>query len=252
MSKSSGPSSKKINTKRQALRDKRRQQQQRQRLIIIFAVAGAALVIAAILIIPTLLPAGDIVTITPTTRPMVDGRSLGDPAAPVIIEVFEDFQCPSCLNFSEQIEPQIVDTYVASGQVYYTFRHFPFLDDDALRKESDQTANASMCAAEQNRFWDYHDIVFANQTGENIGAYTDNRLIAFAEAIGLDMSAFQVCFEDNLYDEDIQADLEKGRSLNVTGTPSVFVNGQILTPGFVPTFEQISQAVDSALAEVDN
>jgi len=247
-----GQTSKKVSTKREAMREKRRQQQRRQRLIILLAVVAAALTIAGILIIPSLLPAGDIVTITPITRPMVDGRSMGDPNAPVTIEVFEDFQCPSCQNYSENIEPRIVETYVASGQVYYVFRHFPFLDDNAVRKESDQAANASMCAAEQNRFWEYHDIVFANWKGENIGAYSDNRLVAFAESIGLDMAAFNACFKENRYESEINADLEKGRSFQVSGTPSVFVNGRILTPGFVPSFEQISQAVDAALAEAGN
>jgi protein-disulfide isomerase len=252
MNKSGGSSSKKVSTKRQALRDKRRQQQQRQRLLIIFAIVGAAIVIAGILIVPSLLPAGDIVTITPSNRPTVDGRSMGDPNAPVVIEVFEDFQCPSCQNYSEQIEPQVIENFVASGQVYYTFRHFPFLDDDELRKESDQAANASMCAAEQNKFWDYHDIIFANQTGENVGAYTDNRLIAFAEAIDLDMDAFNSCFEDNSYEAEIQDDLEKARSLSVTGTPGVFVDGQIVAPGFVPTYDQIAQAVEAALAGAED
>jgi protein-disulfide isomerase len=252
MSSPTGQTSKKVSTKREAMREKRRQQQRRQRLIILFAVIGAALLIAGFLIIPSLLPADDIVAITPISRPMVDGRSMGDPNAPVTIEVFEDFQCPSCQNFTENIEPRIVETYVGAGQVYYVFRHFPFLDDNAIRKESDQAANASMCAAEQNRFWEYHDIVFANWKGENIGAYSDNRLIAFAKSIGLEMSAFNACFEDNRYEADIKADLEKGQSLQVSGTPSVFVNGKILTPGFVPSFEQISQAVDAALAEAGN
>jgi len=247
-----GKTSKPAATKRQALRDRRRQQHQRQRLIIILMIVGAALVVAAIMIVPSLLPAGDIVQITPISRPMVDGRALGDPNAPVTIEVFEDFQCPSCQAYSEQVEPQVVDTYVASGQVYYVFRHFPFIDDGKPRQESDQAANASMCAAEQERFWEDHDIVFANQNGENLGAFIDRRLTAFAREIGLDMEAFNACFDENRFRDEIEADLASGRSLNVTGTPAVFLNGQILTPGFVPSFDQISEAVEAALAESGN
>jgi protein-disulfide isomerase len=250
MSKS--PGSTRQNTKRQAMRDRRRQKQQRQRLFIILIVIGAALIIAAILIVPSLLPAGDIVSIDPVDRPMADGRMLGDPNAPVIMEVYEDFQCPSCRSYSEDIGPQVVDTYVATGQVYYIFRHFPFLDDNAPRNESDQAANASMCAAEQDRFWDYHDLLFANWNGENAGAFIDRRLVAFADELGLDMAAFNACFAENLYQSEIEADLEMGASLNVTGTPAVFVNGQILTPGFVPTFAEISEAVDAALNSSEN
>jgi protein-disulfide isomerase len=165
MNKSKSSSAKGTSTKRQAIREKRRQEQRKQRLYIILGIIAVALVIALIIIIPSLTPAGDIVTITPVERPMVDGRSLGDPNAPVKIDVYEDFQCPSCQNYSESIEPQVVEKYVASGDVYYTFRHFPFIDDGSVRKESDQAANASMCAGEQGRFWDYHDILFANWNG---------------------------------------------------------------------------------------
>lgn len=249
MKKGSGQTTKGTLTKRQAVRDKRRQQQRRQRLIVLLVVIGAALIISGLLILPSLLPAGDIVQITPQSRPMADGRNLGDPNAPVKIEVFEDFQCPSCRSYSEQIEPQIIETYVATGKVYYTFRHFPFLDDNQLRKESDQAANASMCAAEQGRFWDYHDILFANWNGENQGAFLDNRLVAFAEALGLDMAAFNACFEENRYKTEIDADLALGKELGVSGTPSVFVNREQLTPGFVPSFADIAQAVEAALPQ---
>jgi protein-disulfide isomerase len=252
MNKSKGTTSKGTSTKRQAVREKRRQEQRKQRLYIILGLIAVALVVAIILIAPSLLPAGEVVQITPIERPMVDGRSLGDPNAPVKIDVYEDFQCPSCQNYSETIEPQVVEKYVASGEVYYTFRHFPFIDDGSVRKESDQAANASMCASAQGRFWDYHDMLFANWNGENQNAFSDKRLVAFAEALGLDMNAFNSCFQADTYRDEIDADLAAGRMKDVTGTPSVFVNGEHLTPGYVPSFEQISQAVDAALARSGN
>lgn len=235
-------------TRREAVREKRRSQQKKQRLYIVLGVVGAALVVAVLLIVPSLLPVGDIVTITPHERPMADGQAMGDPGAPVLIEVFEDFQCPACKTYSEQIAPQVADAYVATGDVYYVFRHFPFLDDNAPRKESDQAANASMCAADENRFWDYHDMLFANWNGENQGAFNDKRLVAFAEALDLEMPAFNQCFEANLHKDEIDSDLLSGRDFGVTGTPSVLVNGRILTPGRVPSFADISEAVEAELA----
>lgn len=236
-------------TRREAVREKRRQEQRRKRLYIVLAVVGSALLIAAVIIIPGLLPVGDIVTITPHERPMADGRAMGDPEAPVLIEVYEDFQCPACKTYSEQIEPQVTDAYVATGDVLYVFRHYPFLDDNAPRKESDQAANASMCAADQNRFWDYHDMLFANWNGENQGSFNDKRLVAFAEAlVGLDMAAFNQCFEANLHADEIINDFLMGRDSGVTGTPAVMVNGRILTPGLVPSFTEISEAVEAELA----
>jgi len=240
-----------VPSKRQAVREKRRQQQRQQRMVIVLVVAGVALIIAAALAYPSirnsLQPVGEITPITPQARPMADGTAMGDPNAPVRIDVYVDFQCPACRGYSEQIEHQVVDSYVATGQVYYVFRHFPFLDDGVPTQESDQAANASMCASEQGRFWDYHDILFANWDGENQGTFSDNRLVAFAESLGLDMDAFNACFGENRYQDVIEADLAAGRRDNVQGTPSVFVDGQLITPGFVPSYEDISQAVEAAL-----
>lgn len=252
MSKKRKSSGKGKNPKRQAIREKRRAQQRRQRILLILGIVVAALVIAAVLIVPSLLPVGEIQTVDPHPRPMEDGRAMGDPNAPVTIEVYEDFQCPACRDFTEQNEPQIVDSYVSTGDVYYIFRHYPFLDSQAARKESHQAANASMCAAEQNQFWHYHDTLFANWNGENQGAFSNNRLEAFAEAVGLEMNDFNTCFGQNRYQDEIDADKASGDGAGVTGTPSVFVNGRILTPGRVPSFSQISEAVEAELANSSN
>lgn len=252
MSKNPSSGRKGPTTKREAAREKRKRRQRRQRIIIILGIVGVAAIIAALLIIPTLQPVGDIVTITPHERPMVDGRAMGDPNAPVTIEVYEDFQCPACKTFSEQIEPQIVDAYVSTGNVYYIFRHYPFLDDRAPRNESDQAANASMCAGNENRFWDYHDMLFANWNGENQGAFNDKRLVAFGEAIGLEMESFNECFNANANQEEIEADFQLATDSGVSGTPSVFVNGRLISPGFVPTFAEISEAVDAELVDSNN
>ncbi len=252
MSKNQSAGRQGTTTKRQAVREKRQRRQRKQRLYIILGIVGVAVIIAALLIIPSLQPAGDIVTITPHERPMVDGRAMGDPNAPVTIEVYEDFQCPACKTFSEQIEPQVVDTYVATGEVYYIFRHFPFLDDRAPRNESDQAANASMCARDENRFWDYHDILFDNLNGEKQGAFSDNSLVTFAEALGLGMESFNQCFVANWKNDETDADLLSGRDSGVTGTLSVFINGRMITPGFVPSFPEVSEAVEAELAKSGN
>lgn len=237
-------------SKRQIIREQRVKRQRQQRLMIILVVTGVALVVAGLLIAPslmdTLTPVGEIVEITPEARPMADGRELGDPDAPVLVEVWEDFQCPSCKIYSTDIEPLVVENYVVPGKIRYVFRHYPFLDDRAPGNESDQSANASMCAAEQGKFWEYHDYLFANWKNENAGSFSDKRLVAFAEALGLDMQAFNQCFQENRYKDVIDEDLAAGTRVGVTGTPSVFVNGQIVKPGFVPSFEEIAQAIDAA------
>ena len=239
-------------SKRQIIREQRLKRQRQQRLIAILAVSLGAIAIAALLIVPSLMPVGEIAQTTPFDRPMVDGTAMGSPDAPVLIEVWVDFQCPACRIFAEDIEPLVIQNYIATGVVRYVFRHYPFLDDGVATKESDQAANASMCAAEQGRFWDYHDILFANWNSENAGAFSDRRLVAYAETINLDMDSFNSCFEANKYKAQIDEDLAAGNRAGVTGTPSLFVNGQQLTPGFIPSFEDISQAVEAALAASGN
>lgn len=238
---------------RQVIREQRLRKQRQQRISVIVGITVVALIVAAIFILPSIYeatrPVGEIVQVTPMVRPLVDGLALGEADAPVTVEVFEDFQCPRCAEFANQVEPQIVENYVANGQVRLIFRHFPVLDDLSGSRESDQAANATMCAMEQGKFWEYHDIVYANWNGENQGAYRDARLIAFAEAAGLDMGQFNDCFEENRYRAEIEADLNLGRSMGVQGTPSVFVNGEAITPGFVPSYQTIQEAIERYLSQ---
>lgn len=225
---------------RDARRERRRQKQQRQLIRNLLIITGVVLLIATVFIYASNRPLGEIVEITPKVRSQTNGLTWGDPNAPVVVEVFEDFQCPACQNFTENIEPLLVAEYVETGQVLLIFRHYPFIGP-----ESFAAANASMCANEQGRFWDYHDMLFANQTGENIGAFSDRRLEAFAETLGLDIEAFNACFRENRYDEQIKEDQASGRASQVTGTPSVLVNGQLLPTFAYPT---IQSAIEAALA----
>lgn len=238
---------------RKDLKDRRRKQRQKQRQNAVLAIVAGVAILLAIIILPNLIkssaPVGDFIVITPVARPQVNGTAMGDPNAPVRIDVFEDFQCPACQYYSENVEKPVVENLVTNGTVYYVFRHYPFIDDRAATKESDQSANASLCAGDQNRFWDYHDMLYANWKGENIGYLTDTRLIAFAKAIGLDMDRFESCFKDNRFKDQIEQDLKDGNRMGASGTPSVFVNGKLITPGQVPSYEDIASAVQAELEQ---
>ena len=236
-------------SKRQERRERMQRQQRRQRLILIsLVIAGAALVVFA-LIWPQIKSVGEIITVTPATLPKADGLSLGDANAPATIDVFEDFQCPACKAFTESTEPAIFDNLVSTAKARYVFHNYPFIDDNTNPLgggESDQSANAAMCANDQGKFWEMRNILFANWNGENQGNLSDRRLQAMAESIGLDMNAFNTCFSANKYKADIQADLNKGKEMGVSGTPSVFVNGQkVGQPGKLPTYDEIAQAVNA-------
>lgn len=179
----------------------------------------------------------------------VDGNSLGDPDAPVHIDVWEDFQCPACAYYSLNVEPQIIQAYVETGQAFYTYHFFAFLDGGRPNGESHQAANAALCAAEQGKFWEYHDVLMANWNGENQGAFRNARLFDFARFLGLEENDFSTCLRAQRYAETIRADYELGLQWGVMGTPSLFVNGVIVTPGYVPSFEAVAAAIEAALEE---
>ena len=241
-------------SKRDAIKAQRTRKKRRQRMNTILYVGGFIVLLVLVLISPTiynsLKPAGSFVQITPETHPLENGKTIGDTNAKVEVQVYEDFQCPNCKTYADSIEKQLVDSsYITDGQAYYVFMQFPFLDSNSITKESHQAANASMCAMEQGRFWDYHDILFANQGAvENGGAYNNKRLQAFAESLGLNMDEFNQCFNADKYATEIEADYQEGIAAGVKGPPTVIVNGQILTPGYVPTYDEITSAIDTALA----
>jgi protein-disulfide isomerase len=108
-----------------------------------------------------------------------------------------------------------------------------------------RSANAALCASEQGRFWDFHDTLFANQVTEDASNFTDARLVSMAQNLTLDMIAFNQCFQAKKYASDIQADISQAHKLNLTGTPSILVNGKLLQ---IQTFNDVSTAIDAALA----
>ena len=235
-------------SKRQQRREQIQRQQQRQRLTLIgLIVVGAALVVFAI-VYPNIKSVGEIITVTPATWPNANGLSLGETSAPALIDVFEDFQCPACKSFTESTEPLIIQNLVSTGKARYEFHNYPFIDGNGVNGggESDQAANAVMCANDQGKFWDMHVMLFANWNGENQGNLSNRRLQAMAESLGLDMNAFNACFNANKFEAKIQADFNKGQSLGVNGTPSVFVNGtQVGQPGKIASYDEIVQAVNA-------
>ncbi len=243
-------------SKRQEIRERRHRQQLRNRILVIGLVSLGALLVVFALVQSLRKNAG---TGTPTEQAISytprqinapqDGLHLGDPNAPVKMDVWEDFQCSGCEAYTTNIEPQVIQTYIETGKVYYTFHTYMFIDGG--QGESHQAAYAALCANDQGRFWDYHDILFANWQGENVGGFSDERLAAFAEKIGLDMTAFNKCFDAKTYADQAAADMQAGVDLNVHSTPSIFVDGKLVVSSagenYIPSFADIASAIETAL-----
>lgn len=233
-------------SKREELRRRRQAHARRQQLTVVGVVAVVAVLVAAWLIWPTLQPVGEIATIEPQEYPLADGSALGPQDAPVLIEVFSDFQCPNCRTFAQEVEEQLIETYGAGGQVRIDYKHFIVIDGNVGGSESRQAAEASECAAQQNQFWPYHDIVFANWRGEGVGAFSNQRLVAMAETIGLNMEQFNSCFNGNATSGIVSDDQALGQSRGVNGTPTVFINGSMVPQqaSAIFNFDYFRQRID--------
>ncbi len=238
-----------------ARRQQQRSVQRRSALIAILAGVGILAVVILISVIYQNFQNNQPITdIKQGTNPTYPGKrvstAFGDPNAPVKVEVFIDFQCPACRDFTGSTEAQIftdMKDLIESGKVYYHVRMFPFIDQSAATKESHQAANAAMCADEQGKFWEMHSALFANWNGENQGNFSDRRLKAIAQSLNLDMAKWQPCFDSNKYKDEINKDYTDGVSLGVTGTPTVFINGTVQSPGYIPSFDQIKATIDKLL-----
>jgi protein-disulfide isomerase len=144
------------------------------------------------------------------------------------------------------VERQLIEQYVTTGKVRFEYHHFIVVDGNVGGNESRHAAEASECANEQGKFWDYHAMLFANQQGEGQGAFADRRLKAFAEALGLDTGIFNACFDSHKYAGAVQTDEQQARARGVNGTPTLFVNGQRVEN---PTdFNELQRWIEAGLA----
>ncbi len=239
-------------SKRQARREQIRRKEKRSRLLGIGLVSIGALVLAFLFIYPNFRPVGEVFEPPPMTRPNPNFNAAGDPAAPIKIEEYSDFQCPYCRIFYENTEEALLQSYVATGVVYFVYRSFGAF----IGSESGRAAEAAYCAGDQGKFWEMHDIIFANQSGENVGAFSDRRLNAFAEKINLNMDDFRSCFNGGKYADRVEEDFKAGVALGIRATPSFVmaytVNGETKTrviEGAQP-FTAFQQEIEAALAEM--
>ncbi len=149
--------------------------------------------------------------------------ALGKENAKVTVIEFADFQCPFCEKWFTESGANLIKDYVDTGKVKFYFRHFAFLGD-----ESKWSAEASNCANDQGKFWEFHDYLFKNQQGENQGAFTKDKLKGFAATLGLNTSSFNSCLDSGKYTKAVTDDTTAGQTAGVSGTPTIFVNGQAL------------------------
>ncbi|MFQ5745172.1 MAG: DsbA family protein [Acidobacteriota bacterium] len=166
-----------------------------------------------------------------------EGRSptYGPADAPITIVEFSDFECPFCKGFNTTLE-RVKSTY--DKRVRIVFRQFPL---EQVHPHATRAAEAALCAAEQDRFWQMHDLLFAEQDRLEL-----ENLKEKAGRLELDQASFDACLDSGKYAEHVQEDLQAGNAAGVSGTPAIFVNGRPLPGGAVP-YEKVAEVIDDEL-----
>jgi len=143
---------------------------------------------------------------------------LGNESARIMVVEFSDFECPFCGEFARDQFPTIKARYIDTGQVRFAFKHFPLAQE---HPDAQVAAEASVCAQDQDNFWEYHDILYRNQ--DKLGI---NDLEGYAAQLGLDNKTFADCLSQGMRQTDVAVDKGAGQKAGVTGTPTFFFNGR--------------------------
>jgi protein-disulfide isomerase len=203
----------------------KRESQKKKTITTIFSVVG---VVTLALLLLYFIP-----------RRKVDGPSVGDPEAPVKVEQFSNFTCSHCQTFALESEAAFLKDYVDSGKVYLTYFNYQFQEDD-----SSKAAEATYCAGEQNKFWEYKKLVYQNAS--YAGAFADESLRTYASNTGLNMDEFESCLQSDRQVEIIAEGRQYAQMLGVNATPTFAVNGELVYQN------ELRDAIDAALAEAGN
>jgi len=164
----------------------------------------------------------------------------GSPTARVTLEEFSDFQCPACGTLEPGLR-RVVKDY--GDRVQLIFRNFPL----SMHKYAFLASRAAEAAGQQGKFWEMHDVLYDNQKEWSDSMEPRVQFDAYASRLGLDVQRFKADMERQDLADRVKPDYARGVSLNVKGTPTVFLNGRELVPGQLVTEEVLRREIDSAL-----
>jgi protein-disulfide isomerase len=150
-----------------------------------------------------------------------DSFMLGNPAAPLTLVEFADYQCPFCRRFHTSVFDDLKKNYVDTGKVLYIARDLPL----PIHDRASGAANAARCAGEQNQFWPMRHVLIVN--AQNLD---HDDLITYARDLHLNMPVFTACLQQNRYDTAVQRDAADAEGIGVNGTPT-FILGKTVQSG---------------------
>ncbi|MBN9387485.1 MAG: thioredoxin domain-containing protein [Chloroflexi bacterium] len=178
-----------------------------------------------------------------------ENMTTGDPKAKITLLKYTDFRCPVCKREFDQIEPLIMQQYVNTGKIKFTLVTFPVIDMIEQDSESQLGGQALLCAAEQKRAWDYHNLAYNNFVGKTQGKLTPNFLKGMGQALGLNTADFNRCLDTGKYRQTLIDQTAQARQTGITGTPTFAIlykdNLQLLSGN---SYDVVKAALDMVLA----
>ncbi len=155
-----------------------------------------------------------------TKQDLVDNGSPyeGNPSAPITIIEFGDYQCTFCYKFHESSLAAIKNEYLETGKANLVFRDFPLNGPDSVL-----AAEASHCAKDQGKFWEYHDELYQNWGGERTGWVNKDSLSKFAQTVGIDLAEFNSCLDSSKYRQQVLDAYDFGQKVGINATPSFLI-----------------------------
>jgi len=164
-----------------------------------------------------------------------DDPWIGAKDARVVIVEFSDYACPYCAKFALEVEKKIIENY--KDAVKLVFRDFPVHGEISYK-----AAEAANCAREQGKFWEYHYLLFERQ---NEWYNNASKFLSYAGELGLDLEKFRTCLDSGKYREEVEKDLRDGISYGVKGTPTFFINDDMVL-GY-RSYEEFARLIEERL-----
>lgn len=164
----------------------------------------------------------------------------GSASAPVEIVEFADFQCPACENYATITEPDVMKRIVDAGLARYVFYDFPL----QMHPNAFPASHAAACADDQGKFWEMHDVIFREQPNWAPERNPKGTFERLAREVGLDVGAWEECYDDRRHQRRIAANLAEGGRRGVGSTPTFFIGGRKISG--VQNYDQMRAWVDSA------
>ena len=167
----------------------------------------------------------------------------GSPDAPVEIVEFADFQCPACESFATITEPDVMKRIVEPGLARYVFYDFPL----EMHPNAWPASHAAACADDQGKFWEMHDRIFRDQPVWSHERNPKGSFERMVRELGLDVSAWEQCYDERRHERRIAANLAEGNRRGVGSTPTFFIGNRKIMG--VQNYDRIRAYVDSATRE---